>query len=258
MAALSGFKRTINSQDHFVATALPRGWKRDGSRPAVLVIPGTEETFTFPYLPTKGQQMVDQIVQAGYPAALFQCSANPAGIGDLWANDSAYSYIDAMRTYMQSPEIGARSGKVVLVGLSQGALNVLAYAGRYPANVAGVQAYLPNTSLAATKANSGYTAAVNAAYGGNYTDAAYGAQHSPEIQMNAATNPYTMPINLVYASDDPVIPFSYPNAFASTVNGRTGANNVALINGGAVGHDWAVTWTNATVRNALLALLAAA
>ena len=258
MAAIQGFPLTINSASHFVATALPRGWKRDGSRPAVLIMPGTDESFSFPYLPTKGVAVVDQVVQAGYPCAMFQPTATPTGIGDLWANDNCYSFIDAMRTYMQGAAVGAKAGKVVLLGVSQGALNALAYAGRYPANVAGVQAYLPNTSLAATKANSGYTAQVNAAYGGNYTDATYGAQHSPEIMMNAAANPYTMPINLIYASDDPVIPQSYPTAFRDTVNGRTGTNNVQLINGGAVGHDWAVTWTNSPVKVALQLLLAAA
>lgn len=44
----------------------------------------------------------------------------------------------------------------------------------------------------------------------------------------------------MYPSDDPVIPLSYPTAFRDTVNGRTATNNVQLINGGAVGHDWAV------------------
>lgn len=135
--------------------------------------------------------LVDQVVQAGYPCGLFQCTATPGGIGDLWANDNAYAYIDACGPSCKVANVGAKSGKVILVGLSQGALSVLGYAGRYPANVAAVQAYLPNTSLAASKANGGYTAQVNAAYGGNYTDATYGAQHSPEIQMNAATNPYT-------------------------------------------------------------------
>ena len=258
MAAIAGFGLTINGATHFVGTALPRGWKRDGSRPGVIVMPGTDEAFDFCYPPTKGQRLVDQIVQAGYPCGLIQPTATPTGIGNLWANDNAYSFIDAMKTYLQGSEVGARAGKIVVVGLSQGALNALAYAGRYPEKVAAVQAYLPNTSLAATKAAAGYTASLNSAYGGNYTDATYGAQHSPEIMMNLATNPYTMPINLVYASDDPVIPFSYPNAFASTVNGRTGANNVALINGGAVGHDWAVTWTNTAVKTALHNLLAAA
>ena len=166
MAAIQGFTHTIDSASHFVATALPRGWKRDGSRPAVLIMPGTDESFSFPYLPTKGVALVDQVVQAGYPCALFQPTTTPTGIGDLWANDKL------LQLHRRYAHLHARRGSRREGGQSRtprclpGALNALAYAGRYPANVAGVQAYLPNTSLAATKANSGYTAAVNAAYGG--------------------------------------------------------------------------------------------
>lgn len=256
MAALTGSTHSINGLDHFVSIALPRGWSRDSSRPAVIVLPGTAEIFNFPYLPAVGQPLISQIVEAGYPVAAVQASSTIGGAGNLWANDKAYGFIDAMRIYMQSTAVGAKSGKVILVGLSQGALNVLAYAGRYPANVAAVQAYLPNTSLAGTAATPGYSASVNAAYSGGYSDAIYGATHSPEIMMNNSTNPYTMPINLVYANNDALIPFSYPSTFANTINGRTDTNNVQLIDGGATGHDWAITWSSDVVKNALQQLLA--
>lgn len=250
MAATSLITNTMNSLAHRVVIATPRKWKRDGTKPGVILIPGTSETYTFSFLPTKGQPLMKQLLDAGYPVAAFQASSTVGGAGDLWANDACYTMISAMRTYLQSSAVGAKAGKVGLVGLSQGALDVLAWAGQNPTLAGAVTAYLPNTDLAASAANSTYGPSVNAAYGGKYVEGTHGANHNPITQ--AGLGKFAgVPINLVYASDDPLIAYSYPQSFAAAVG-----SNAVLINGGATGHDWPVT-TGATAKAALLAQMAA-
>ena len=242
---------SANSLAHKVVVCTPRKWKRDGSKPGVILIPGTAETYTFPFLPTVGQPLVKQIVDAGYPVLAIQATSTVGGAGNLWANDACYAMIAAARTYLQSTAIGAKAGKVGLVGLSQGALDVLAWAGESPTLTGGVTAYLPNSDLAATAAHPSYSASVNAAYGGAYNESTHGPTHNPITQASAGKFA-GIPINLVYASNDDVIAYSYTDAFVNAV----GANAVP-INGGATGHDWPVTWTNAPVKAALLTQLAA-
>ena len=254
--------QSINSLAHHIVYAEPRGWKRDGSKYGVIVVPGTAETTKTGLAVSTALPLVNQILAAGNPVAFFQASQAVGGIGTCWANDNCYGFFEAARATLAAT-YGAKAGKVIVVGLSQGALDVLAYAGKYPANVAAVQAYLPNTNLAASAADSGYGPSVNAAYSGSYSDGTYGATHSPDVMRTNPTNPYTMPINLVYAatsggdtSTDGVIPKSYPQAFADGVNGRTGASNVSMIFGGNTGHDWSVVSQAAPVA-ALKSLLAA-
>lgn len=254
--------QTINSITHTIVYATPRGWKADGSKRGVIVVPGTAETTKSGLTVATALPLINQILAAGNPVAFFQASLDANGIGTCWANDSCYGFFDAAKSKLAS-SYGAKSDKVITVGLSQGALDALAYAGKNPANVAAVQAYLPNTNIAATQANSSYTATVNSAYGGSYSDSSYGATHSPDVMRTNSTNPYTMPINLVYAataggdtSTDGVIPKSYPQGFADGVNGRTGASNVAMIFGGNTGHEWSVTTQAASIAS-LKSLLAA-
>ena len=128
--------------------------------------------------------------------------------------------------------------------------HVLAWAGQNPTLAGAVTAYLPNTDLAATAANGTYGPSVNAAYGGKYVQGTHGANHNPITQ--AGLGKFAgVPINLVYASDDPLIAYSYPESFAAAVG-----SNAVLINGGATGHEWPVT-TGATAKAALLAQMAA-
>ncbi len=247
--ATSLITNTMNSLDHRVVIATPRKWKRDGTKPGIIFIPGTDETYKFAVLPNQGQPVVQQLLDAGYPVAAFQASSTVGGIGNLWANDACYAMIAAMRTYLQSSAVGAKAGKIGLVGLSQGALDVLAWAGQNPTLTGGVTAYLPNTDLAATAAHPTYGASVDSAYGGNYVQGTHGATHSPITQ--AGLGKFAgVPINLVYASNDPVIAPTYPQQFAAAVG-----SNAVLIDGGATGHAWPIT-LGAAATSALLTQMA--
>ena len=242
--------QTINSITHTIVYATPRGWKADGSKRGVIVVPGTAETTKSGLTVATALPLINQILAAGNPVAFFQASSTGGGAGDLWANDACYTMISAMRTYLQSSAVGAKAGKVGLVGLSQGALDVLAWAGQNPTLAGAVTAYLPNTDLAATAANATYGPSVNAAYGGKYIEGTHGANHNPITQ--AGLGKFAgVPINLVYASNDPLIAYSYTESFAAAVG-----SNAVLINGGATGHEWSVT-TGATAKAALLAQMAA-
>ena len=242
---------TANSLAHRVVLCTPKKWKRDGSKAGVILIPGTDETYTFPFLSTVGQPLIKQFLDAGHPVLAFQASSTVGGAGNLWANDACYAMIAAARTYLQSTAVGAKSGKVILSGLSQGTLDVLAWAGENPSLVAAITGYLPNTDLAATAQAAGYSASVASAYGGSYVQGTHGPTHNPITQASAGKFSSIPSINLVYANNDSVIAFSYPQAFKTAVG-----NNVTLIDGGATGHNWPVTWTNQSVKTALANQLA--
>lgn len=146
-------------------------------------------------------------IPGGYPymsaliwqlAHYFTVIATDMG-GDGWGNMTHQGYIERARLYLNS-QMGC-SGPVTLVGVSMGGGASLAYARNpsYASNVRAVCGIIPVISLAALKTI--FTSSVNAAYGGNYTDAAYGANHSPIIFGNASTMTST-PVKLFYSSTD--------------------------------------------------------
>lgn len=222
-----------------VTIALPRLWQRDGSKPAIILCPGTDDDYRFAYDSTIAQPLIKTLTDAGYPVACI----TPV---TLWGNATARQWITDVRTYMQSLVVGARSGKIGLVGLSQGSLNVLSWAGNNAALAGGVTAYLPVTDLGFVK-TSGYGAALDAAYGGSYVEATHGANNNPITMANA--NRYAgVPIDLVYSSNDPLIPIGYPTAFKNAVG-----SNAVLRDGGTTGHSWGVTRAAPGIVTALIA-----
>lgn len=223
-----------------VTIALPRDWKRAGAKPAVIVCPGTSEDAGFPFQPAIAQPLITALTDAGFPVGCV----TPI---NRWGNDNARNWFTRVRTLMQSPAYGAKAGKVGLVGLSQGGLNVLSWAGANPTLVGAVTTYLAPCDLSVAAAAAGYGAAVNAAYGGTYNDSSQGAAYNPQ-RMAEAGKYAGIPIELVYASNDAVVPLPQMQTFKNTVGA-----NALLRNGGATGHEWAVTRTAPAIVPALLA-----
>lgn len=147
---------------------------------------------------------------------------------------------------MQSSAVGARSGKIGLIGLSQGTANALSWAGANPTLTGAVTAYLPAPDLNYAP----FKSSIDGAYGGNYTEASYGAAYNPQT-MAAAGKYAGIPIDLITASNDTTTPAALATAFKNAV----GANAV-IRNGGATGHEWAVTYTDPAIRAALLTQMA--
>ncbi|MBI3889751.1 hypothetical protein HY312_04245 [Candidatus Saccharibacteria bacterium] len=216
-----------------VTFALPRKWTSSGTKPAIILLPGTGEGTQFPFNPTVAQPLIKALTDAGFPVGC----ATPI---NQWGNDYCRLWISSIRTHMQTV-LGARTGKIGLIGLSQGGFNVLSWAGANSTLTGAVTGYLAPPDLEIAAGTQGYGNAVNDAYGGTYSEITMGAQYNP--QTMAENGAYAgIPIELVYASNDDVVPLSMQTAFKNAVG-----SNVVQVNGGATGHSWNVTTANAQI-----------
>lgn len=225
-------------ESEWVTVALPRTWRGDGSRPGVVLVPGSGEGPLFPFNPTVAQPLIEALTDAGFAVGC----ATPL---NQWGNAYARTWISSVRALLQN-RYGARAGKIGLAGLSQGGLNVLSWAGANPSLTGAVTGYMAPPDLAYAAGANGYGASVNAAYGGQYVEASMGATYNPQT-MAAAGKYAGIPIELVYASNDDVVPLSLQTAFRDAVG-----SNVTMRNGGATGHSWSVTYQNPAVLASLV------
>lgn len=222
-----------------VTIALPRKWARNGDKPAIILLPGTGEGTLFPFNPAVAQPLIKALTDAGFPVGC----ATPI---NQWGNDYCRLWISSIRAHMQSV-LGARAGKIGLIGLSQGGFNVLSWAGANPSLTGAVTGYLAPPDLEFAASAQGYGTAVNNAYGGTYSEATMGAQYNP--QTMAENGAYAgIPIELVYASNDDIVPLSMQTAFKNAVG-----SNVIQVNGGATGHSWDVTTSDVQILPRLVA-----
>lgn len=103
-----------------------------------------------------------------------------------WGNNTVQSRLDSAYNYLQTlPNV--KKGKVVLVAQSMGGINALVWAKNNPSKVACIVGHIPVTNLTFAWQHGVYTSAINAAYGGAYSEAAYGANHNPTT-FGAALN----------------------------------------------------------------------
>lgn len=249
---------TIGGTTQVACIGLPRKWARNGSKPPVIMICGTGDLVDFGVRPDLAQPTFQRIVDAGFPVAMFAASLTYGATVNTWGNDYCQTWISTMISLMQS-EYGAKSGKAILVGLSQGSLCVLSHAGRYPSSVAAVHTILPSTSLAVAAAEPSVSAQVKTAYN-TYSESTHGPTHSPIVMAQATQNPYTMPINLVWAAQtngtttsDGVIVYARIQEFYDTIQSKGG--QATLVFTGNTGHSWAAANTTPAY-DALMSLLA--
>lgn len=95
-----------------------------------------------------------------------------------WGNATVQSRLDAAFNYSQTLP-GVKLGKVVLVAQSMGGVSSLVWAKNNASKVACVVGVIPITNLTHMWSSSPYTDAINAAYGGAYSEATYGANFNP-------------------------------------------------------------------------------
>lgn len=209
---------------------LPRDWRKDGTRAAVILARGYGDDLMTGYDPARGQLLLQALTDAGYG-----CFYGDLG-GNSWGSDTALAGLTSAVSYMQGA-IGAKAGKVALVGFSMGGLNVMAWAAANKASVSCVALCCPVSDLNNIYANASYTASINSAYGGAYSDATYGAAHNPKLL--AAAGAYSgLPVKAWYSSNDPIIPVSTVTANMTAI-GATASS----VNAGTQGHSWQVQAT---------------
>ena len=160
-----------NASDNSVL-CLPRDWKGDGTKQAILFQCGLADTvLNTIYDPAKGQPLIDALVNAGYPVLMSDLGAgsgagNPAAGSPQWGNSSAVARFAANRTYMQST-VGAKAGPVVVGGFSMGGLGSLNFAAANPTLVSALFGICPVTDLNVfrSQGTGGGNGGIDTAYG---------------------------------------------------------------------------------------------
>lgn len=155
--------------------------------------------------------LINAIADAGYT----MISADLGGTG-TWGNDTAISRITAAKNYLQSM-VGVLPGKVILIGQSMGGLNAMVWASKNPNLVQCLIGAIPVVNLTDVYGGGIYTNAINAAYGGTYSEASYGASHNPyTFSGNGSLN--QIPMQIWYGDSDTTCLPQYSSSMASRAN----------------------------------------
>lgn len=148
-----------------------------------------------------------------------------------WGNSNITDKMSTARNYLLTlPNV--KPGKIVLYGQSAGGLAALNWAAANPTLVACIVLIVPVVNLTDIKVNNrtGYAALIDAAYGGNYSEAVHGATRNPKT-MAAAGKYAGIPILIHYGLSDTTCIASETEQFADIVG-----DNVEMVSY-PTGHD---------------------
>lgn len=138
------------------------------------------------------QPLFRAMTQAGF--VIVSCDL---GGSSTWGNDTAQSRITSAYNYSQSLP-GISAGKVILFGQSMGGLNAQIWAKNNKSLTSGMVLVIPVCNL--TDLSTGvFSSAINAAYGGAYSQATHGATRNP---VTFAASLEGIPIQLWYGTSD--------------------------------------------------------
>lgn len=208
----------------------PLDWHASGSKPAIIYAHGRGGSARDFFDPSV-YHMLKAFTDAGYPFV-----SNDMGGATNYGNDTAITRVGQTRSFAQSAEIGAQTGKVVLFSISMGGLAVCNWARQNKANVACIVMMVPATELEYYHDNDilegvDAEAEIDAAYGGHSNYVASLATHSP---INYTAEISDLPIAIFYNTDDSMANPGRIEAFGSavgaTMHPATGDHNVTHFN----------------------------
>lgn len=131
---------------------------------------------------------------AGAGFTILSCDL---GGSATWGNDTSQSRLTSAYNYAQTLP-GVTPGRVILFGQSMGGLNSQIWAKNNKTLVAGMILVIPVCNLTDLSTGS-FSAAINAAYGGSYSQATHGAARNP-VTFGAALS--GIPTQLWYGDSD--------------------------------------------------------
>lgn len=207
-------------------TILPKHWKADGSKMGVLFCPG----FGGDALECRNaaaQNMwtiMEAIANAGFP--VLSCDFG----GGIWGNSTAIARVGTAKTYLQGT-LGAKSGAIAFVGQSMGHLTAMNWVAANLSSTACVVSSMGVCDLNDIHGNATYTASINAAYGGTYSNGTYGATYNPTI--DTATKYSGLKWLSYRGASDTVASPSIASTLATAIGGTATSNTVTG------SHDWA-------------------
>lgn len=165
--------------------------RRNGTKTAVVYCHGAggnETAITNAAL--TGQHKVAKALREHWPII------NPVFGGEHWGSPLSVTRAETARSYMQTT-LGAKSPKIILVGVSMGALQAMNYLKAYPANVAAVLLFIPMTDQTWI-GNSVFVSIRNTAYG-TYVAATHDPTSDPSTYVSLLPE---VPVRAYYAPND--------------------------------------------------------
>jgi dienelactone hydrolase len=161
-------------------------------------------------------------------AVARHCTVLSSDLGGnaTWGNDAVISAISAAWTYLKTLP-GVSQDKVSLLCQSMGGTAAIAWAAANPTQVDRVAMMIPVINLLDVRNSSAYQSAIDAAYGGAYSEATYGAAHNP-LTIAAAGKLSGIPIQLWYGATDTLCKPEYALQFAAAA----GSCQLRKMNGG--------------------------
>lgn len=148
------------------------------------------------------------------------------GGNSTWGNSSVTSKIMAARNFLLS-KAGVAPGKIAIIGCSMGGLNALNWIAENKDLVSCFVGMLPVVNLTDVHDNNrgGFQPTINAAYGGAYSEAAYGATHNPSTM--AVSGKYSgIPMILYYGDSDTTVTPSTVASFSESVGAECVAETI--------------------------------
>jgi fermentation-respiration switch protein FrsA (DUF1100 family) len=182
--------------------------KVDGTVPVIICCHSHNATLDqyTPGVPTQVDPgwHVWMLAQAGY----LLLAVEHAGIA-AWSNAATMARMDDAYAYAMT--LGAKTGKVGIIGWSMGGLTALNWIKRNPTLVGASWLWAPVTDLDWARTQSTWGTEITAAYPSG--SAGYNIHDEP-----ASWRGISVPINVAHAPDDAVVPSSQTDAFVTAVN----------------------------------------
>lgn len=198
IAAARGVGVITAGENHLVM--VPKNYVPNGTRPGILFAHGYGAVETVALdrggWPTQAALIAE--IASHWP--VLSCTYG----GDQFGNDIAQARMTAAKTYLQGP-LGAKAGKIGIIGISMGGGLMMAWARANPTLVSCMVGLIPLSDLNDVFVNNRTgtgTAGVNAAYGGAYDDNVQGPTHNP---TKFASQLAGIPTQIWYATDDTVV-----------------------------------------------------
>lgn len=157
------------------------------------------------------------------------------GGNSTWGNATVLARLTAAKNFLLGLP-GVLPTKVALVGTSMGGLSSLNWAAANPSMVSCMVGIIPVVNLTDVHTNNrgGFTSAINAAYGGTYSEGSLGAAHNPNT-IAAAGGFSSLPIQLWYGDSDAIVAPSTVTGFKANAGAScqaismTGSHSEAIV-----------------------------
>lgn len=159
------------------------------------------------------------LIRALVESGRTMVSADLGGNG-TWGNTTHIAKITEARNYLLTqPDV--LPGRIDILAQSMGATGALAWAAQNSSLVNRIILLIPVLNLTDLRNNSSFQGAIDAAYGGTYTEAAHGAAHNPLTIAQSGALSFT-PMQVWYGDADTLCKPADTQAFADAL-GQFGA-----------------------------------